>query len=175
MILPLYLPACRKMASPWLKSPKKLWESRVLFNKESACRTFVETLLHYRDQGDYKVHAFVFMPDHFHALLTPGMATSLERAVQCIKGGSAHRLGEALQTRFPVWQRGFSDHRIRDAEDYRIHVGYIEQNPVKQRLALNPGEYLWSSASGRFRLDGAPQGLKPSRVTQVGGTAKAVP
>ena len=139
----------------------RTWESRKLFLKPDACEIFTESLLAYRERRSYLLHAFVLMPEHFHILLTPGAETSLEHAVKLIKGGSASRIRRELSYRFPVWQRGFSDHRIRDAGDYAMHVAYIEQNPVKKRWVSSPSEYPWSSASGRFALDEVPQGLKP--------------
>ena len=101
------------------------------------------------------------MPNHFHLLLTPSADVTLERAVQFIKGGSARRIGEGRERNFPVWQRGFSDHRIRDAADFDLHMAYIEQNPVKKGLAAEAREYPWSS--GTYRMDAVPQGLKPLR------------
>jgi len=164
----------RRLAGTYFVT-SRTWESRQLFIKEPACQIFVESLLHYRDQGAYALHAFVLMPEHFHALVTPAKDATLERAVQFIKGGSAHRIGKELEFRFPVWQRGFSDHRIRDAKDYEVHVRYIEQNPVKRRLVLAAEAYAWSSASGRLPLDEPPQGLKPPVGGDRVGTAKAVP
>jgi putative transposase len=99
----------------------------------------------------------------------------MERAVQFIKGGSARAIRERLIFRFPVWQRGFSDHRVRDAADYDVRLRYLENNPVTKRLAVRPSEYLWSSASGVFRMDSVPQGLKPLSMAAGIGTAKAVP
>lgn len=139
----------------------RTWEGYGIFQAVQACEIFAQALLHYRDEGKYALHAFVLMPDHFHVLLTPAEDVTLERAVQFIKGGSARKLGESLNRRFPVWQRGFSDHRIRDAADFALHVTYIEQNPVKKGLVAKAGDYLWSSASGRYRIDAVPQGLKP--------------
>ena len=153
----------------------RTWESRKLFTKPPACEIFIETLLHYRSQQSYLLHAFVLMPDHFHLLLTPGPAMSLERAVQYIKGGSARRICQKLSYRFPVWQRGFSDHRIRDPLDYETHLRYIHANPVKQRLALALAEYPWTSASGRFPSDEPPQGLKPLKQAISVGTVETVP
>jgi putative transposase len=75
----------------------------------------------------------------------------------------------------PVWQRGFTDHRIRDERDYQNHRLYIEQNPVKQGLVVSPGEYLRSSASGRFAMDELPQGLKPLTRPEPFGTVETVP
>jgi len=153
----------------------RTWESRLHFMKESACQIFVDTLLHYRDQEVYSLYAFVLMPEHFHALLTPAPGTTLERAVQLIKGGSAHAIRKDSPSRIPVWQRGFSDHRIRDHRDYEAHLRYIEGNPVKRRLVFAAEEYAWSSASARFAMDEPPQGLKPREGTRAFGTAEAVP
>jgi putative transposase len=139
---------------------------------------FIDTLLRYRQDGDFALHAFVLMPDHFHILLTPSQETTLERAVQLIKGGSARRIELERQLRFPVWQRGFSDHRIRSAADYATHLFYIEQNSVRKKLSVNPCEYRWSSAFGKYALDPFPQGLKPPKEHNMEssfGTAKAVP
>jgi putative transposase len=139
----------------------RTWESRAIFKTAPPCEIFIASLLRYRDAGAYKLHGFVLMPDHFHALLTPGEDTAIERALQFIKGGSARAIRETLNFRFPVWQRGFSDHRIRDAADYNSHVRYLANNPVKQRLVVECAEYPWSSVSGKFPLDEIPQGLKP--------------
>jgi len=72
------------------------------------------------------------MPEHFHILITPSV--TLERAVQFIKGGFSFRAKKELQSPMEIWQVGFSDHRVRDAEDYHIHVDYIHRNPVGRKL-----------------------------------------
>ena len=115
----------------------------------------------YREAGEFALHGFVLMPDHFHVLMTPASDKTLERCVQMIKGGSAHAIRNAWAMMFPIWQRGFSDHRVRDAADFESHVRYIEMNPVKARLVSEPREYRWSSASGFVTLDEVAQGLKP--------------
>jgi putative transposase len=101
------------------------------------------------------------MPDHFHILLTPAPGKSLERVMQYIKGGSARRLALERNMSFPVWQRGFSDYRIRAAADFAAHVRYIWENPVRKKLITVGNEFRWSSASGAYVLDEPPQGLKP--------------
>ncbi len=139
----------------------RTWESRKLFVTELTCEIFVRVLADCRERGEYKLHGFVLMPDHFHVLVTPEIDKTLERCVQMIKGGSAHAIREERMMKFPVWQRGFSDHRMRDAADLENHIRYIEMNPVKARLVSDPREYRWSSFSGSMLMDGFPQGLKP--------------
>lgn len=122
------------------------YNRRRLFQIPTNAELFVATLQHYRAEGHYKLHAFVVMPDHIHLLLTPQVVT-LERAVGLIKGGFSHRLASKL----PVWQRGFTDHRIRDAEDFEIRRTYIHRNPVTAGLCETPEEYPFSSARRKLR------------------------
>jgi putative transposase len=80
------------------------------------------------------------MPEHVHLLVTPTNDLTLERAIQLIKGGYSHAFGLEFRAG-EVWQRGFTDHRIRDAEDFARHRDYIHQNPVKRGLVACPMEY----------------------------------
>ncbi len=84
-------------------------------------------------------------------------------------------MGEEHRLRSPVWQRGFSDHRIRDEADLNNHLHYIDQNPVNKKLVVKPSDYRWSSASGLYMMDPFPQGLKPQEKVALFGAAKAAP
>lgn len=145
----------------------RTWESRQLFVSEPMCRTFIECLMKYRRDGVYSLHAYVLMTDHFHVLITPAQDITLEKAIQFIKGGSARRLGIQLNMKCPVWQKGFSDHRIRNTFDFANHVNYIDQNPVKKKLSVQATDYLWSSSANVAALDDPPQGLKPREEERV--------
>jgi putative transposase len=135
------------------------FERRALLQSERMAELFLKTLLHYREQYKYLLHEFVVMPNHFHVLITP--AEALERAVQFIKGGFSYRAKKELGLLHEIWQRGFSDHRIRGFADYVQHRNYIHLNPVRAGLVYKPEEYSYSSASGRYVLDEIPQRLKP--------------
>jgi REP element-mobilizing transposase RayT len=113
-------------------------------------------LFEYRDKGFYFVHCYVVMPDHTHIILTPGMTTTLEKAVGLIKGGSSFDIGNAFAMKFPVWHAGFAEHLILDQDDYGGHVRYIDWNPVKAGLVGKPGEYPHCSLNGKYRLDPWP-------------------
>jgi len=148
------------------------WGRRAIFRAETWARLLIETLYHYRGSA-YLLHAFVVMPDHIHVLLTP--KTSLEKAVQFIKGGFSYRAKKELGSSMEVWQKGFSDHRIRDAEDYARHVLYIQSNPVSKHLCEVAEEYPYSSAHRSFELDEVPQGLKPHSLGIGVGAPESAP
>ncbi len=137
------------------------WGRRSLFRNERWAKLLIDTLYHYRGTA-YLLHEFVIMPDHIHVLITP--LTSLEKAVQFIKGGFSYRAKKELGSNMELWQKGFSDHRIRDANDYGIHVSYIHQNPVKERFCQNAVDFPYFSAHAGFELDPIPQGLKPESL-----------
>jgi putative transposase len=119
-----------------------------IFRRDASANLLIETLAHYRDKGKYLLHDFVIMPDHIHLLLTPSEEISLERAVQFIKGGFSFRL-----RRGRVWQQSFTNHRIRDSEDFERHREYIRMNPVHAHLCATPESYPYSSASARIRVE----------------------
>lgn len=136
------------------------WQRRRLFVVESYARLFLKTLYGYRRQRRFELHAFVLMPEHVHLLLTPASNMTLGRSIQFIKGGYSHALGAELGRKGEVWQRGFTDHRIRDAADFHAHRGYIHDNPVKRGLAASLSEYRYCSAFPGFKLDGWPTAAK---------------
>jgi putative transposase len=148
------------------------WARRRLFLNERWARLLIDTLYHYRGSA-YLLHHFVIMPDHIHALITP--ATSLEKAVQFIKGGFSHRAKVELGSNMEVWQKGFSDHRIREEDDYARHIEYIHTNPMRKGLCAEPALYPYSSAHAGFELDPIPQRLKPASSAAAAGAAEAAP
>jgi putative transposase len=152
------------------------WQRRGLFRAPAIASIVENAIFHYRDQGNYLVHRHVVMPDHLHLIVTPGSSTTLEKSIQLIKGGSSHEIGKREGMRFPVWHAGFTEHQIRDQQDFDSHSRYIDENPVKAHLAENAGEYPWGSAAEKFALDAWPvaSGAKAPPLTS-GGTAGLKP
>jgi putative transposase len=116
-----------------------------------------QTILDYRSQGKFLLHAFVIMPEHFHALITSAPDVSLEKAMQFVKGGFSFR----LKSKHEVWMRSFNESQIMSEEKFMSCVRYIEENPVRRELASAPEVYPFSSAACRlmnpmpFHLHGA--------------------
>ena len=113
------------------------------------------TIKHYNGTG-YQLHAFVIMPDHLHLLITP--VESVEKSVQLIKGGFSFRAKRELEWNGEIWQAGFTDHRIRDEEDWDRHLEYIRTNPIEARLAEDIALYEFMG----FPNTEFPRGLKPA-------------
>lgn len=143
------------------------WAGRQLFKAEVA-EILTDQLLQCRAKGYFLLHEFCVMPNHLHGLLTPAESSTLEKAVQMIKGGASYRIGK-LRKFTAFWQDGYHDWRCRSEQDYKKYADYIRENPVKARLAQSPEEWPYSSANSKFAefLDPIPQGLKAGELEKV--------
>jgi putative transposase len=139
---------------------------RSLFRVDRWARLMVSTLNHYGATG-YDLHAFVVMPDHLHLLITP--TESVEKSMQLIKGGFSFHAKQELEWNGEIWQPGFTDHRIRDEEDWTRHLAYIRQNPVDARLVDHAALYEFIG----FPSIAFPRGLKPADYGDLDVRAEA--
>jgi putative transposase len=74
----------------------------------------------------------------------------VERCVQFIKGGFSFSVRK--QFAGEVWQAGFHEHRIRDADDFRNQVEYVAGNPGRRGLI----NHQFVHTKYMERLDGSP-------------------
>src|SRR5690348_5860860 len=93
------------------------WQGRTVFQVPENAEILIKAFFRYRDSKAYALHEFVVMPDHLHLRLTPSSTTSLEKAIQLIKGGSSYRIRKARNQKIEIWQVGFHDWTIRDSDD----------------------------------------------------------
>ena len=136
------------------------------FRHDRWAQLMMATLKHYDGTG-YALHAYIVMPDHLHLLLTP--FKSVEKAVQLIKGGFSFRAKRELEWNGEIWQAGFTDHRIRDEEDWKRHLEYIRSNPIEARLAADIALYEFMG----FPNIAFPRGLKPLNIASSDVRAEA--
>ncbi|HEY4382366.1 MAG TPA: transposase [Acidobacteriaceae bacterium] len=116
-------------------------ERRPIFEISRVAEMFIDTLLHYRTLGHYKLHAYVVMPDHVHLVLTPQSIT-LGQAIGLIKSGFSHR----LDTQLPVWENTYTAYSVANNHDLEVVRAYLHQLPVRANLAAAAELYPFSSA-----------------------------
>jgi len=94
----------------------------------------------------YELHAYVVMPSHVHALVTPKVAS--REWLGPLKGFTGHEANLILGLHGqPFWQHESYDHLVRNGQEFARIQNYIEWNPVKAGLALSAEQYPWSSAT----------------------------
>lgn len=91
----------------------------------------------------YDLDAWVVMPNHFHALVTPLAERKLGEIVQSWKGASARAINVRSGRTGRLWQPEPYDHIVRSEEQMEHYRRYIAENPIKARL--REGEYALST------------------------------
>lgn len=134
-------------------------EGKALLQSDRMATLLIEVLRNCVRERKFKVHDFVVMRNHVHLLITVGPDMTIEKAMQLIKGTFSYRAGKEFGIRGEIWQRGFSDVRVKDEESFRAHQKYIYDNPVKAGMSRSPEEFPHCSLYLR-RVKA--QGLKPT-------------
>jgi putative transposase len=141
---------------------------RSLFQTDRMANLLIEVLRENMRAGHFTVHDFVVMPDHVHLMISVPAESTIEKAVQRIKGGFSFRARRELGFSGEIWQRGFSEVRIHDDGSFAQHRSYIENNPLKRGLVSTPEEYRFGSLYLKLKKRSeaedraAKQGLKPA-------------
>jgi len=121
-----------------------------------------------RRKHGFLITAWVFLPDHWHAIIYSPYPLSISRVFKAVKVSSTIavnvRLGEAGE----LWQERFFDRALRTVKEYHEKVEYIHLNPVRRGLVKRAEEWRWSSVREYAGVTGEEQerrcGLRIDRV-----------
>lgn len=102
------------------------------------------------------IHAWVFMTNHVHLLVTPETDLGVSRMMQTLGRHYVRYFNHTYRRTGTLWEGRFKSCVV-DAEDYLlICQRYIELNPVRAGMVMDPGDYAWSS----YRANGLGQPAK---------------
>ena len=106
----------------------------------------------------YILRSFVVMSNHVHLLISPSIP--LLRLWKSLKSITAKRANELLElTGQPFWQEESYDRLVRNKHEFERIQRYIEMNPVRAGLVLDPEQFRWSSARATWGSP-ADQGVR---------------
>lgn len=83
-----------------------------------------------------KIEKYVIMPNHLHMILSIGCQDEVPAggiyAAPTVSGiMNSYKASVSRDVGFPVWQRSFYDHIIRNQHDFEEIWQYIDQNPLQ--------------------------------------------
>ena len=108
----------------------------------------VEEVLLAANGRDYKMQAWVVMPNHVH-LVADVWDVPLGKLINRWKGKSARMANALLKRRGRFWQEDYFDTLIRNEAHLKRALRYTEQNPVRAFLTRAARDWPWSSARHR--------------------------
>lgn len=94
---------------------------------------------------NFKIIAWVILPNHYHLLFKSARGKDLQTICQLMHGGTSHEWNIEDQTPGRKVWTNYRDYCPRDRRDFYTHFNYIHHNPVKHRVARTMGEWDYSS------------------------------
>ncbi len=123
-------------------------------------------------ENQVEIHAWVFMTNHVHLLVTPHTNNGVSKMMQKLGRHYVRYFNHTYQRTGTLWEGRFKSCVV-DEENYLLSCQkYIELNPVRAGMVDSPADYHWSS----FRRHGVGQDIRlctPHRVyLELGSTDK---
>jgi len=126
------------------------------FFSDDDYQAYVDLMHEWCEHYQVDIWGYCLMPNHVHLVAVPSTEESLALAI-----GEAHRrytrrVNFREKWRGHLWQDRFASY-VMDERYLLSCIRYIEMNPVRAKLSINPAEWRWSSA--RAHIDRQDDGL----------------
>lgn len=103
-------------------------------------------------QYSVAVHAYVLMDNHFHLLLTPPASEALSRMMQALGRRYVGWFNARHQRSGTLWEGRFRAGLVEGDWHLLACMRYIELNPVRNGLCVEPAQWPWSSVAHHLGL-----------------------
>jgi REP-associated tyrosine transposase len=98
-----------------------------------------------RTEHNFLLTAWVFLPDHWHAIIGVRYPKTISLIMESIKVSSTRQINSSRKEAGRLWQSRFFDRALRTVKEYNKAVEYIHLNPVRRGLVARPEDWPWSS------------------------------
>jgi putative transposase len=98
-----------------------------------------------REEHGFLLTAWVFLPDHWHAILGPRYPKGISLVMESVKVSSTRQINAQRGDLGRLWQGRFFDRALRTVKEYQETVEYIHLNPLRRGLVKRPEDWKWSS------------------------------
>ncbi len=140
---------------------------QAVFFSDEDYRAYLEILAIALRKHGTRCLAYCLMPNHVHLMLVPSSADGLRATLSSTHTAYAQRINRAQNASGHLFQGRFASYPMDDAH-MMVAARYIENNPVKARIASLAEEWPWSSAQAH--ISGRSDGL--TDVAALGGHIK---
>ena len=116
-----------------------------IFEHKRDYEFYMQCLIEAAEKNSCIIHAYVFMTNHVHLLITPKTKESLPKTMQSIGRRYVQYYNYTHDRTGTLWEGRYKATLI-DSEQYLMTcMRYIELNPVRAGMVEHPEDYPWSS------------------------------
>lgn len=117
----------------------------VCFAREEDFAAYAGWLHEYAAKLSVDVHAWVFMTNHVHLLMTPKYEGRVSELMQSIGRRYVPYFNFTYKRSGTLWGGRFKSSLVESQKYVLECYRYIELNPVRAAMVSSPGDYKWSS------------------------------
>ncbi len=118
---------------------------QAVFRDDDDYLVFLKYLKESARQFKVAIHAYVLMPNHIHLLASPADQTGMARMMQWIGRFYVPYFNNKYARVGTLWQGRYKAAVVDSERYFLVCARYIELNPVRAGLAVQPEDYRWSS------------------------------
>ncbi len=116
-----------------------------IFGSESDLKAYANWLREAGEKCLVEIHAWVFMTNHVHLLMTPRAPDSISRCMQFLGRHYVRYFNHRYRRSGTLFEGRFRSSIVEASDYYLACQRYIELNPVRAGIVADPREYTWSS------------------------------
>ena len=116
-----------------------------VFFSDDDCRFYLEWLGEHASMRNIALHAYCLMTNHIHLLLSAPKADALGGLMQDMGRRYVQYVNRTYRRSGGLWQGRYKASHVQSECYLLACMRYVELNPVRAKMVLAPGEYLWSS------------------------------
>jgi putative transposase len=125
---------------------------QAIFHSDLDRAHLLATLGNAASQYRVSVHAYVLMDNHLHLLATPPSAEALSRMMQSLGRRYVGWFNARHRRSGTLWEGRYRAGLIEGERHLLACMRYIELNPVRAGLCVEPAQWPWSSAAHHLGL-----------------------
>ena len=117
---------------------------------------YLDNLKEWKEKLGCKVYAYCLMTNHVHLIVAPGEnEQNLAQLIKRVAGRQTRYVNKLEKRSGSLWEGRYKSSLI-DRNEYLLACcRYVELNPVRAGMVIDPAEYRWSSYGGK--TGAAPQ------------------
>ena len=116
-----------------------------MFSRRLDFWTFRRQLRTACDDYGCRIHAYAFMPNHIHLIMSPKSCDGIGRVMQAVGRRYVPYFNRTFGRTGALWEGRYRSTVIGTDAYLLACYRYVELNPVRAGLVPTPGDYPWSS------------------------------
>lgn len=123
---------------------------QIVFETDDDYRQYLEWLNYYSEKYSLKIWAYCLMSNHVHFVAVPEDQESMARTFNTLHMRYAQYFNAKQEGKGHLWQGRYYSCAL-DERHLHAAVRYIENNPVRAKMASRADGYKWSSAKSHVK------------------------